>query len=164
MKSPEEIKKGLAYCDSRDHMHNGCAGGCPYWRDEYGCHSTEMKIDALGYIQQLEERIAKLDKLASSRLRRMKLFRERASMYIKECVQLRNRVKKLEEQAQQWVSVKDRLPKRVPGRYLVSLHGEIYATMWEYDAWNEKYAFKIDHETIPGVTHWMKVSEPPKEG
>ena len=98
MKSPEEIRKGLAYCDSRDHMHNGCAGGCPYWCDKYGCHSTEMKIDALGYIQQLEERVAELDKLASSRLRRMKLFRERANKYIKECLQLRRRVEKLENQ------------------------------------------------------------------
>ena len=91
MKSPEEIRKGLAYCDSRDHMHNGCAGGCPYWCDKYGCHSTEMKIDALAYIQQLEG-------LASSRLRRMKLFRERANKYIKECLQLRRRVEKLENQ------------------------------------------------------------------
>ena len=55
MKLHEKIKKGLAYCDSRDHMLNGCAGGCPYWCDKYGCHSTEMKIDALAYIQQLEE-------------------------------------------------------------------------------------------------------------
>ena len=42
MKLHEKIKKGLAYCDSRDNMLNGC-------------HSTEMKIDALAYIQQLEE-------------------------------------------------------------------------------------------------------------
>ena len=55
MKLPEKIKKVLAYCDSRDNMLNGCAGGCPYWCDKYGCHSTEMKIDALAYIQQLEE-------------------------------------------------------------------------------------------------------------
>lgn len=57
MKSPEEIKKGLAYCDSRDNMFKGCAGGCPYWCDKYGCHSTEMKMDALAYIQQLEQRL-----------------------------------------------------------------------------------------------------------
>lgn len=55
MKLSEKIKKGLAYCDSRDNMFKGCAGGCPYWCDKYGCHSTEMKIDALAYIQQLEE-------------------------------------------------------------------------------------------------------------
>lgn len=153
MKSPEEIKKGLENCA------NGNCRDCDYEVEcmlTNGDGKTKYMFDALGYIQQLEG-------LTSSRLRRMKMFRERANTYIKECVQLRNRVKKLEEQAQQWVSVKDRLPKRVPGRYLVSLHGEIYATMWEYDAWNEKYAFKIDHETIPGVTHWMKVSEPPKE-
>ena len=56
MKLHEKIKKGLAYCDSRDNMLNGCAVGCPYWYDKDGCHSTEMKIDALAYIQQLEER------------------------------------------------------------------------------------------------------------
>ena len=55
MKLHEKIKKGLAYCDSHDHMLNGCAGGCPYWCDKYGCNSTEMKIDAIAYIQQLEE-------------------------------------------------------------------------------------------------------------
>lgn len=65
MKLPEEIKKGLAYCDSRDHMLNGCAGGCPYWCDKYGCHSTEMKIDALAYIRQLEQRIVEADKTYS---------------------------------------------------------------------------------------------------
>ena len=65
MKLPEEIKKGLAYCDSRDHMLNGCAGVCPYWCDKYGCHSTEMKIDALAYIRQLEQRIVEADKTYS---------------------------------------------------------------------------------------------------
>lgn len=156
MISPEEIKKGLECCvDLEDKCFE-----CPY---DNGFCSASLELDALAYIQQLEEQVANLDKLASSRLRRMKMFRERASKYIKECVQLRSRAKKLEEQAQQWVSVKDRLPKRAPGKYLVSLHGELYATTWEYDAWNKKYAFMIDRETIMGVTHWMKVSEPPKE-
>lgn len=161
MKSPEEIKDGLKCCYITEDTLE--CRDCPYIYNGYECVNIMAK-DALAYIYQLENKIADLDKLASSRLRKMKMFRERASKYTKECVQLRNRAKKLEEQAQQWVSVKDRLPKRVPGRYLVSLHGEIYATTWEYDAWNEKYAFMIDHETIPGVTHWMKVSEPPKEG
>lgn len=65
MKSPEEIKKGLAYCDSRDNMFKGCAGGCPYWCDKSGCHSTEMKIDALAYIQQLENQIADVGKTST---------------------------------------------------------------------------------------------------
>lgn len=94
MTSPEKIKDGLKCCTDIE----GKCFKCPYWCNESGCHGTEMKIDALGCIQQFEERIAELDKLASSRLRRMKLFRERANTYIKECVQLRNRVKKLEEQ------------------------------------------------------------------
>lgn len=172
MKSPEEIRKGLAYCDSRDHMHNGCAGGCPYWCDKYGCHSTEMKIDALAYIQQLEG-------LASSRLRRMKLFRERANKYIKECVQLRRRVEKLEAHAPKWISVRERLPKPEQEVLLIA-HGwkgqllyigrlrhleaetswltgiKSMGSEWSIDGWS--------YLKEPLVTHWMPLPEPPKEG
>lgn len=62
-----------------------------------------------------------------------------------------------------WISVKDRLPEHVRGNYLILLSGEIYAAKWEYDEWNEKYAFRIDCQIVPNVTHWMKVPEPPEE-
>ena len=80
--------------------------------------------------------------------------------YIKE---LEKRVADLEAKVPKWVSVKDRLPEHVQGNYLILLGGEIYAAKWEYDEWNEKYAFRIDCQIVPNVTHWMKVPEPPEE-
>ena len=72
-------------------------------------------------------------------------------------------IQELEPKALKWVSVKDRLPEHVRGNYLILLGGEIYAAKWEYDEWNEKYAFRIDCQIVPNVTHWMKVPEPPEE-
>lgn len=69
----------------------------------------------------------------------------------------------LEQKVPKWVSIKDALPEHVRGNYLILLSGEIYAAKWEYDEWNEKYAFRIDCQIVPNVTHWMKVPEPPKE-
>ena len=80
--------------------------------------------------------------------------------YIQE---LEKRVADLEAKVPKWVSVKDRLPEHVQGNYLILLGGEIYAAKWEYDEWNEKYAFRIDCQIVPNVTHWMKVPEPPEE-
>ena len=69
----------------------------------------------------------------------------------------------LEQKVPKWVSIKDALPEHVQGNYLILLGGEIYAAKWEYDEWNEKYAFRINCQIVPNVTHWMKVPEPPKE-
>lgn len=80
--------------------------------------------------------------------------------YIKE---LEERVVNLEAKTPKWVSVKDALPEHVQGNYLILLSGEIYAAKWEYDEWNEKYAFRINCQIVPDVTHWMKVPEPPEE-
>lgn len=54
MKTPEEIKKGLKYCWN---MLDGCTG-CPYERNDGECDGS-METDALAYIQQLEETVAK---------------------------------------------------------------------------------------------------------
>ena len=75
----------------------------------------------------------------------------------------RNCICELEAKVPKWVSVKDRLPEHVRGNYLILLSGEIYAAKWEYDEWNEKYAFRINCQIVPNVTHWMKVPEPPEE-
>lgn len=69
----------------------------------------------------------------------------------------------LEAKVPKWVSVNDALPEHVQGNYLILLGGEIYAAKWEYDEWNEKYAFRIDYQIVPNITHWMKVLEPPEE-
>ena len=72
-------------------------------------------------------------------------------------------IQELEAKVPKWVSIKDALPEHVQGNYLILLGGEIYAAKWEYDEWNEKYAFRIDCQIVPNVTHWMKVPEPPEE-
>ena len=55
-----------------------------------------------------------------------------------------------------WISVKDRLPER-SGRYLThcDFDGDSLVTI----LWFEKYYEGFDDE----VTHWMPLSEPPKE-
>ena len=78
-------------------------------------------------------------------------------------IDTQNCICELEAKVPKWVSVKDRLPEHVRGNYLILLSGEIYAAKWEYDEWNEKYAFRIDCQIVPNITHWMKVPEPPKE-
>ena len=51
MKTPEEMKKGLAYCMNRD-----CAGvKCPYY-NAVSCNTEKIR-DALVYIQDLESRV-----------------------------------------------------------------------------------------------------------
>ena len=52
MKTPDEIKKALGYCTK------GLCHGCPYSED--GCSTNREKIDALAYIQQLENQIGEL--------------------------------------------------------------------------------------------------------
>ena len=57
MKTPEEIKKGLEYCNEE---HEDCKG-CTYFDDEdyeMKCLDSVM-VDALAYIQQLEETVAR---------------------------------------------------------------------------------------------------------
>lgn len=55
MKTPEEIKKGLDCC----FVTSNCDDGCPY--DNNSCDYTFMNsslfVDALAYIEQLEEQI-----------------------------------------------------------------------------------------------------------
>ena len=62
MKTPEEIKKGLEFCYSEG--DGGCVK-CPYrlagYTDEFDCFE-QLKRDALTYIQQLEPRLAQVEK------------------------------------------------------------------------------------------------------
>lgn len=53
MRTPEEIKKALKVCADNP----GCARHkCPLYKKAPSCFST-LKLEALAYIQQLEERI-----------------------------------------------------------------------------------------------------------
>lgn len=62
MKTPEEIKKALAMCED---LIAGCKD-CPY--GEVDCRCMKSKdIDALEYIEQLEERIAIMEEIGVRR-------------------------------------------------------------------------------------------------
>lgn len=51
MKTPEEIKKGLACCNT----DTDCDGECPYYRQCEGAIEVDaLERDALAYIEQLE--------------------------------------------------------------------------------------------------------------
>lgn len=136
MKLPEEIKKGLAYCDSSDHMLNGCAGVCPYWCDKYGCHSTEMKIDALAYIQQLEEQQPRW-------------------ISVKE---------RLPEPNQDVLLIAHGWKGRL--LYIGRLHHEEAETSWLTGITTMESEWSINgwsYLKTPLVTHWMPLPELPKE-
>ena len=62
---------------------------------------------------------------------------------------------------QQWISVKDGLPDS--GKYVLlycsdGLYGEGHYRAYE----NKWYLSKITYKSIPDVTHWMPLPEPPK--
>lgn len=64
MKTPEEIKKGLECC-CKPIGFGECSKACPYDDDEideiYNC-TSDLSADALAYIQQLEIRIAQVER------------------------------------------------------------------------------------------------------
>lgn len=54
MKTPEEIKKGLACCNT----DTDCDGDCPYYRQCEGVIELDaLERDALAYIRYLEDRL-----------------------------------------------------------------------------------------------------------
>lgn len=55
MKSPEEIKQSIRICAILDENHD-CTT-CPRFPDEYTDCSNHLLLDALAYMEQLEERI-----------------------------------------------------------------------------------------------------------
>lgn len=54
MKSPKEIKDGNRIC----HMDNDCGKRCPYHKCEDEECISNLALDTVEYIEQLEERIA----------------------------------------------------------------------------------------------------------
>lgn len=157
MKSPEEIKDGLKCC----YITEGTleCRDCPYICNGYECVNILAK-DALAYIYQLENKIADLDKLASSRLRKMKLFKKRAEKYLAECVQLRNRVKKLEEQMTKWIRVEAQLPEDGASYLCHFSEGQDVVCVYYGDGkW-----LTMDWEDVTRfVTHWMLLPKAPRE-
>ena len=54
MKTPDEIKKGLEYCALVKDL--SCVD-CPYYRDCSRNTGESPELDAIAYIQQLEEKL-----------------------------------------------------------------------------------------------------------
>lgn len=73
MKTPEEIKKGLAYC-----VNDSCCD-CPY---DLGLRcSDEVMLDAITYIQQLESRLAQAERERDAAINDCGRFPCRTCMY-----------------------------------------------------------------------------------
>lgn len=69
-----------------------------------------------------------------------------------------------------WISVKDRLPEK-SGDVLVYIayrreHGRVTVVPYSdrYKAFNTRDEYVSPKYKIDGVTHWMPLPEPPKEG
>lgn len=59
MKTPEEIKKGLAACTRKGNEKLEKCEECPYYVEgQFMCAMLDMMKDALAYIEQLEETIS----------------------------------------------------------------------------------------------------------
>lgn len=99
MKTPEEIKKGLALCMSAGSYNYPCEE-CPYVNEEDGCKT--MMEDELALIQQLEaqnaELVRKTDKLQSSMGQVEKALQDNGFLTMEELLEAYDQVKnKLEE-------------------------------------------------------------------
>jgi hypothetical protein len=61
-----------------------------------------------------------------------------------------------------WISVKERLPPIIKRVLVYTEWGRVFDAAWYGACWQEKcgnYLMAFD-----GVTHWMSLPEPPKEG
>ena len=66
------------------------------------------------------------------------------------------------ETADQWISVKERLPED-NGAYLVYTQEEYIGLFW-FDRDEKEWTEESDFPCLEGyVTHWMPLSEPPKK-
>ena len=125
MKTPDEIKKWLECC-----THVTC-NGCPY--DEDGCATSQQIIDALDYIQQLENQIGELTE----------------------------KVAQLEEAQPKWISVKEKLPEN-DDNYLVFTSDKYEVEIANYYGDCEWITRDLTN-WIRHVTHWMPIPQMPKE-
>ena len=78
-------------------------------------------------------------------------------------------IEELVSRLPKWISVKDERPSPIHPSdpdyrpYLIIADGDIYLADYSYDKYFETcYSFYVDGEEMTGVTHWMKLPEPPK--
>ena len=147
MKTPEEIKKALECCSDSEGFDGDCIK-CPY-KGEQWC-GDKSKIDALSYIQQLENQIGELTEM----------------------------VEQLEEAQPKWISVEERLPEPNTTVLLIA-HGWEPQLVYigklkkveSEKSWltglvskaSEWMVYGFSYFKEPIVTHWMPLPEPPKE-
>lgn len=145
MKTPDEIKKGLARCKN--------VASCERCLNAYSC---DLEADALAYIQQLE---------AAHRTE----YCEDADYDCVELGKARKRIAELEAQVPKWISVEERLPE-VSDVVLVIANGKprpnitlrnaiLIASFWEDEGW---IADGLEGWDGLQVTHWMPLPGPPE--
>lgn len=159
MKTPEEIKKGLAHCAAND------CNDCPYqYQPDCMMGNNVLEADALAYIQQLEAahrteycEDADYDCIELGKARKwIKALKAKVAEMETEIELILKRYEVLS-----WIGVEDALPQTgricaVYGRgrdnrprYDLAIMDK--ARTWEFGA----SAFEI--------THWMALPQPPKE-
>ena len=74
-KTPEEIKKGLECCqpEHKDGIWITCKSICPFLHDFRVCRNA-LHADALAYIQQLESRLAQVERERDAAVRDISYF------------------------------------------------------------------------------------------
>ena len=133
MKTPDEIKKGLERC-SCDEFEIDCFS-CPYMHDP-DCWG-QVGIDALEYIQQLENHIGE--------------FTEKVSQ--------------IEAAQPKWISVKEP-PKEDTDKEHMPIDYLVYAPKYGVNVGNYVQSVNrwVYRGRPADVTHWMPMPEPPEEG
>ena len=155
MKTPKEIKKGLEHCA----IEGADCTGCVY-RDE--CmeeyDNAPIQRDALAYIQQLEEKVSKLEKRCDAE----QLNATYAITELKEVKRrmLRN-VEIIMNTFPKWISVEERLPENCVEVLLYYKKGYLSMGYWDDDLceWDG-----MTDEKIVRPDYWMPLPEPLKEG
>lgn len=131
-RTPDEIKKGLELCIAG--VYDCCR--CSYHEVGNGDCVTDVKCDALDYIQQLEA-----DNAQQAR-----------------CIEnMTDKLNATNDALPRWISVEERMPEKHKG---VIVHcNDGFLTLMCYDGRDWQWNGKQDNS----VTHWMPLPQPPKE-
>lgn len=136
MKTPEEIKKGLAICTEDKSCRD-----CPY--DNESC-DMQLERDALTYIQRLEQRIVEINKTSP----RWISVKERLPEQDQDVLLIAHGWK------HQTIYVGKLHHMEPVTSWLTGVTSK--ESEWEIEGWS--------YLRDPLVTHWMEIPEPPKEG